>query len=137
MRNVQEIWDKWEFGNGEFIGDSRPIGRVTVETDYYLNLSGPSVGTSNRGPFRWYQRCDNSQIETEIPNIQSIQIQRSIDSDAATCNISIYNMWHEDFGEQPSGPVGQLGMPGYLGPDYGRSPESEARWGQTINAAGS
>ncbi len=133
MRDIENIWTKWDTGNGEFVGDNRPIARVTVEKDYYLNYSDANVGLSNRGPFRWYQRCDNSQVETEIPNIQSIQIQRSIDSDAATATIQIYNMWHEDFGDQPSGPIGQLGMPGYLGPDYGASADAAARWGQTAN----
>lgn len=132
MRDIQNIWDKWTDGNGEMVGDSRPIGRVTVEKDFYLNLSETNVGLSNRGPFRWYQRFANDQVETEVPNIKTIQIQRSIDSDAATCTITLNNMWHENFGEV-TGAVGQLGLPGYLGPDYGATGEAEARWGQTKN----
>lgn len=131
MRSSQAIQDIWNAG-GPFIGTDRSHGRVTVEPDWYLSKTGKTWGSSHHGPFRWWQREDNSQVEIEIPGVKSIQTDRSVDQDAATCSITIYNqrMNNNDVAGELSS---QLGNPGYYTPDRGRSPEANSRWNQGTN----
>lgn len=119
------IWDAWGRG-GPFVGDAAPHGRVTVEKDWWLNLQ-MAAGTYQKCPIRWYQRADGSQVETEVPNVKSIDIDRSIDTDAGSCTIQIYNQKM-----LPNAAAGSssdsLGQPGYFTWRF-RSPEADARWG--------
>jgi hypothetical protein len=135
MKNLPNIWDAFEISDGVMVGDYKPHGRVTVEIDWVLNLTSAVYGLSNRGPYRWFQREDNSQVETELPNVEQINIRRSIDADAATCDITIANQEHYDHSETPADGVGttQLGRPGYYTWTYGQSAEAQARWGQVEN----
>ena len=135
MKNLTKMWDAWEISGGKLIGDYKPHGRVTVEKDWQLNVTGAVYGTSNRGPYRWFQREDNLQVETEVPNVESIETQRSIDADAGTASITLSNQNHYDHGEEPADGSGttQLGRPGYYTWTYGQSDEAQARWGQIEN----
>lgn len=81
----------WAHG-GPFIGPDRSDARITVEKDWRLNLIYNAItNDATKLPFRWFQRADNSQVETEIPNVKSVAWDRSIDSDAASCTIELYN----------------------------------------------
>ncbi len=137
IKDISKIWDAWDLSEGKFIGQYKPHGRVTVEPDWQLNLTDETIGNSNRGPFRWYQRCDNSQIEVEIPNILSIDLDRSIDSDASSCTIRLANQKMYDF--DLSTPDSsreldtQLGRPGYFWFERGKTEDAQARWGQITN----
>lgn len=122
------LWALWS-GGGPFIGDAgAPHGRVTVEPGWYLNAEGPVVGNFNRGPVRWWQRAANDQVEVEVPNIKSINIERSIDTDAASCDIELTNQIH--VANLSSAPAHSLGQPGAYTWNYGESPEARARWQQ-------
>lgn len=132
MRDLAPMWDAWDLADGKFFGEFKANSRVTVEPDWELNLSPTVVGANNKGPFRWFQRQDESQVEIEIPNVKSVSIDRGLDSDAATCTIVLHNQWHEDLGEQPELP-GQLGMPGYFTFNRGKNPDAVARWNQQVN----
>lgn len=128
MRTIPpEMWRLWSKG-GPFIGDlGKPHGRVTVEKDWFLNLaSDVSTPTPTKLPFRWYQRIDNSQVETELPNLKTIDIDRSLDSDAASCSISLYNTTME---RNHVGQNKRLGDPGFL---TWRTPSlaAKSRWDQ-------
>jgi hypothetical protein len=131
MKQVDNIWDVWD--NGLYVGDRRSHGRVTVEPDWMLNVTGSSYADSKRGPFRYYQRADNSQVELEVPNVKDINIDRSIDTDISSCTINVYNQWMDTNGATPD-LQGQLGKPGYLSWGHGSSPESAARWNQSTNS---
>lgn len=132
MRTAPEIMALWNAG-GPFIGDSgAPHGRVTVEESFVLTATGKHVGNYSRGPVRWFQRADNSQVETEVPNIKSIQIDRGIDTDAATCTIILQNQLMLDNGETPFD-VNELGQPGYYTWGRGNTVESHDRWGHFVN----
>ena len=63
-------------------------GRVTVEPTFWLNV----MQGCDKGPYRWFQRQDDSQVEIEVPNVKTIAIDRGIDQDAASCTITIYNV---------------------------------------------
>lgn len=130
------IWNLWGAG-GPFIGDNGAShGRVTVEIGWLLRKSATStVGGNQKGPFRWFQRSDNSQVETEIPNIMSIDINRTIDTDAATCTIVMLNTSMDQNSETPLiGTLGEsVGKPGFFWPGRGDSAVGTTLWGQTAN----
>lgn len=132
MRSAQAIKDLWDAG-GPFIGTDRSHGRVTVEPDWFLTKTTKTWGSGSCGPYRWFQREDNSQTEVEIPGIKTIKIDRSVDQDAATCTITLYNQSMDD-NDEAGELVSQLGNPGYYTPDRGRSPETNARWNQGANS---
>lgn len=131
MRDLPVIRNVWEQANGKFVGSDKPHGRVTIEPGFQLNLTGAQYGASDKGPYRWFQRSDNSQTEIEVPNILTIKIDRSIDQDAAKCEISIANQWHDANGVVSSSPD-SLGNPGYFSFNHGQSSVS-ADFGQVAN----
>lgn len=126
MRTVpSSMWDLWAQG-GPFIGENKPGGRVTVEPGWYLNTDS-SVFTpdASKLPYRWFQRIDNSQTEVEVPNIKSIDINRTLDSDAATFEVIMYNV---EMDLNTSGRSSRLGVRGrYTWQD--RNLSAFARWG--------
>lgn len=122
----QNIFDRIE--SGLLIGDAgAPNGRVTVQADWFLRTTSPVYGNSIRGSYRYYR--DPTAVEHEIPSIQSIQITRSLSQDIATCQITIYNAWHEVNEDQPE-LAGQLGKPGYFWPKRGDG-DSGSTWNQS------
>lgn len=135
MKNESYLWDAWNSSEGVMVGDYRSHGRVTVEKDWYLNRTGAAYGKGKRGPYRYFISESGPGVETEVPNIRSISITRSIDSDVATCKISVYNQWHYDHGEEPDdgADTKQLGRPGYFTWSHGSSSEAQARWNQQTN----
>lgn len=133
MRSSQTIDEIWK--SGFYAGDNRPNTRVTVEPDWYLNVTGQTYGASNAGPYRWFQRESNDQTEIEMPNIKSVQWDRTVDQSVATCNIEMYNqrMVNVD-GATPEEPLPEvLGDPGYYLAEHGVSPEAQALWGHQTN----
>jgi hypothetical protein len=63
----------------------------------------------------------------EVPNVQSIQWDKSIDTDAAECTITISNIAMKanlDIAYDES----ELGFPGFYNPLYGESTDERARW---------
>lgn len=124
------IWDAWTAG-GPFIGDTAPHGRVTVEKDWSLHLQ-TGAGSYQKCPIRWFQRVDNSQVETELPNVKSIEIDRSVDTDAGSCTINVYNQKMLTNASAGSSST-VLGQPGYF-TWRSRSSEASARWGAGAGA---
>lgn len=133
MRTAPEIFALWNAG-GPFIGnDGRPCGRITVETGWELTATtGTTVGDYTKGPIRWFQRKDNSQVEVEIPNIKTIEIQRSLDTDAAQCTIVLQNTRMLQNGTAPAD-TDEVGSPGYYTFNRGESTEAQTRWGHVTN----
>lgn len=123
MRFSPGILDRLE---RQFIGDNKSIGRVTVEPLWNLNSTGASYGGSVRGPYRWFQDVADSGVEWEVPNVKSIDIDRSDTQDIATCTITLSNIWHEGNLETAEDNA-YLGMPGYFWPKRGLEVN---RWGQ-------
>lgn len=136
------IWDFWLNGQNEFVGNSRPNGYVTVEQDWFLNPTSATYGGSlalgqkgvlqkPRGPYRWFQHIDDDQVETPLDNVKSIDIDRSVDTDSASCNIVLDN-FRLDF-NNPVELEGQLGQPGYYTWSRGKSADAVARWNHDTN----
>lgn len=129
MRFVPSMLEKIQ---GQFVGNRRSIGRVSVEPLWSLHETPPSYGGSVRGPYRWFQDAADSGVEWEVPNIKQIEWDRSEGQDLATCTITLTNMWHESNLATPE-LAGQLGMPGYFWPKRGLEIN---RWNQ-IGGTGS
>lgn len=111
-----------------------PCTRVTVEKSWYLNITGATVGTWTRGPAHWFQREDlTKQQETELPNVLSVSMNRSLESDAGTCDIVVMNTAMPAYGQQES-PSGQFGTPGALTWDHGVAQDARARWSHAVNS---
>ena len=128
MRVNKKIFDLID--TGRFIGSNRPSGRVTVEPDFMLNLTIPTYGDTLRGPYRYYVDAADTRVEVEVPQIKSIQIDRSLSQDIATCKIVMYNQFHNDNSVVPELAT-QLGKPGYFWPRRGESAESQLLWNQS------
>jgi hypothetical protein len=120
------------FDEGVFVGGNRSHHRVTVEPYWQLHTTPDAIGTSARGPYRWWQRADNSQLEIEVPNLKTIDIDRSLQQPISTCNIEIFNQWHKlnDEGVSPED-LQQLGDPGHFWFERGKNPQAEDRWDHT------
>lgn len=133
MRVCEGMADILTDSGGVFVGRNRPHGRVTVEPDWQLNATGANYGTGTRGPYRWFQNAANDQTEVEVPNIKSINIDRSTESEVASCTIVIYNQWMND----DAGPVessSKLGRPGYFWPEHGQNSVAVSRWAELSNS---
>lgn len=132
MRTIaSRIWDIWYAGGPAIGSEGAPHGRVTVEPDWYLNTE--AVTNFQGSPVRWWQRDDNSQIEYEMPNIVSIETTRSLDQDAATCTITLDNVWVMANNEISLNDA-KFGKPGYFTFNRGESSDATARWGSTENS---
>ena len=144
MRYNKDFMDLYDTGN--FTGSNRANAVVTIEADWKLNTTdtGPNWGNSIRGPYRWWQNSDNSQTEIELPNLKSIARNHTLNQDASTCTIVIYNQWHDALGEEGATPAvdnlpedyDQLGKPGYFWPGHGSTSESQSLWGQSLSTGG-
>lgn len=148
MRTAPLIQQIWAAG-GPFIGEYKPNTVVTVQDpwstadpyvtngdeDHVIHPTSTKVGNYyQRGvPLRWYQKADGSQAETVVPNIEAVNIDRSIDSDAGTVSITMYNQWMYNNGAAPA-TAAEIGIHGYFTPMHGVSPEAQARWGHETNA---
>lgn len=124
--DVPYVWYTYE------VPDPNPPSPVALLHLPIVEGAPQGVGSYTKAPVRWWQRSDNSQIETEVPNIESIQIDRSIDQDAATCTLTLSNQWHLDNGEVLPGDP-ELGEPGFFSFSRGESAEALSRWNQTTN----
>lgn len=70
----------------------------------------------------------------EVPNVKSINWDRSIDTDAAECTIVISNITHKANTNPSQIDLSTLGFPGYYTPTRGLSADARARWpNQTAN----
>jgi hypothetical protein len=129
MRFVEKIFDR--VASGRLFGtDGAPNGRVTVEPGWMLRATEHVYGNSLRGPYRYY--LDKNRVEYEVPAIQSINISRSSSQNIATCQITIYNSWHEA-NNLPPEQLEQLGKPGYFWPKRGEVNDTTVDWNHAIS----
>jgi hypothetical protein len=100
-----DLFEKWQelFASGAMVGPDRPVGRVTLGMNHIR-----SIKSERPGPWRYMQFSHAEH--TEI-NVKSIEIDRSLGSDAATCTIVIDNA--HVFPKAPEGVDTGPGAPGY------------------------
>lgn len=119
--------------SGVLVGDYKAQVRLTVEPDWYLYTTvAGETGTMpvERTPVRWYQNAANDQTEIEIPNVIDYSADRTVGQQAASCTITIDNIWMD---ENLEGDGVRLGKKGYFTPHHGATIEAQARWGQVPN----
>lgn len=133
MRQLTTIRTILNESDNKFIGTSKPHGRVTVEEDWQLTTTSNVYGKLENGPYRWWARDDVAPTETEVPNIESISINRSLDQDAATCTIVISNQLMLSNNTSPINST-DFGQPGYYGYNYGNAPDAQSLWGHSENS---
>lgn len=133
------------FANGgPFIGANRSNAIVTVEKDWFLTEAdvsgryfengGNEMHVKRRNPVRWFQRANNSQDETIIPNVKKISIDRNLGQDAAGCDITILNTrMKSNNGSMINAKTGDFGDPGFLTFNHGYSQAARDRWGYSTN----
>lgn len=88
------ITTAWE--SGQFTGSSRSIARVTVQR---TAISTQKVTRK----FRWATYAfGNPHPMRELPNVKAVRWNRSVDQDAATCEIDLYNVRPLPIGQAPN-----------------------------------
>lgn len=121
MRDVkQAIKDAWAIG--DFTGDRRPIGRVTIQQGK-LKLHDVGYNVYATVPFGL------EEVPRELPNVKSISWDRDVQAEIATCTLELYNTEPLPIGAQVSR---RLDQPGYFTFNRGKE-EFSARWGHTPN----
>lgn len=99
---------------GAMVGKDRAVGRVTWAKETLSQVNAQKAGV---GVLRWIELLNAHEVDMGN-NIISIDIDRSIGQDAATCTIKVANMWGTT--SQPEG-LDTLGRPGFLTPGRGES----------------
>lgn len=142
MRNNGYISQLFVNG-GPFVGRDRANAVVTVEKDWFLHehsVAGKYFANgenefhvNRRNPVRWFQRADNSQVETVVPNVKTISIDRSLSQDAAGCEIKILNTKMKQNTASSVAYDDEFGDPGFLTFNRGYEKSALDRWGQEIN----
>lgn len=123
MREVPSVMEqRWR--EGSYIGDSRPVARVTVQ-QARVALYDSGINTWSSIIF------DNPNTPVEITAVKSVDWDRSIDQDAATASIVLWNTADLAVGEQPFN-AEELDLPGIYtyqldGAMYGRLPDDLAQ----------
>jgi hypothetical protein len=127
------------------MGVIRPMVRATIEklniglVPYDMSTlravgSGASTVALPReesGVFASAQFCW-ADTPKELPNIKSVRWSRSIDSDAASCDIQLYNTDPLPLGQTPPDDY-EFDVLGAYTPNRGKTAAAQSRWGQTAN----
>lgn len=127
------MWGTWQSpGAWDHMktGRLKPHAVVTVEKDWWLTKSNhtnpaytppPFRGGFPYSPIRWWKRRSNNQVETELPPVKSINWERSIDQDVASCTIELVNQKMDSLtGPRESSNTSKIGNPGYYSPGRGK-----------------
>jgi hypothetical protein len=128
------IMDLWVSG-GPFVGTNRANGYVTVEPGWSLHETADIDPLSPYGVVRsWF---GTPTTIYEVPNVKTIQIERSLDADASSCTFTIVNQKMDaNNSYDPFKIAGfqfSIGNPGYYSPTRGDTSLAASRWGQLPN----
>ena len=115
----------WEAG--DFTGANRPIARVTIQR---MNIKLQKVDPKRLFATAMFGQSD---VPVELPNVKSVEWDRSTSTDAATCTIVFYNTAPLPLGNTPL-TSGDFDMPGYYTYNYGETSWALSRWGQHPNS---
>lgn len=121
------------------VGEAQPVTRITVDLNWYLNPTSGLLGARavDKLPVRWWQSKDNASnfaaSEMEIPNLKTVIIDRSMQNQAGTIQVVMYNTVAPPDGEGGDSPQA-FGRPGYFSYARGQAGETSVRWGQAPNS---
>lgn len=112
--------------SGEYIGDTKPMARVTVHHPNVKLVRTPENLFATL-PF------GGGSVPKELPNVRSVEWNRDTDSDVASATIAFYNTDPLPLGEAPTAPsAGELDRPGWYTYNRGSTAYSR-RWGHEPN----
>lgn len=122
MRDVPaELTAAWFSGN--FIGNRRPMARVTVQVPAMrLRLTPQNRFTDII--------FGSTHRPKELPNVRSVEWDRDVDQDIAEATFTFYNIAPLPIGQLPTN--GDLDQPGFYTYSRGKTQYS-ARWGHVPN----
>jgi hypothetical protein len=112
---------------GEFTGDKQPMARVTIQKMHIQLQKVDKERLFSTAVF------GQGEIPRELPNIKSVEWERSVGADVATCTIVLYNTAPLPLGDTPP-TGGDFDLPGYYTFNYGATSWSNSRWGHEGNA---
>lgn len=117
---TEEMWDIWE--SGKFVGPNRPTTRITVSQRVVKRFDGSN--------WRTILFDQAEQLEVEIPNLQTVTIDRRSDADAASLSFTFLNQLPVT-AYDPKNADGDLGQPGHFTFRRGQSVDADGRnrWG--------
>jgi len=96
--------------SGQMVGKDRPVARVTWAKEEVRSVPAQKPGVDI------LRYMGQRTSELELGGIRTIDIDRSIGQDSATCTITLWNTW--DATSQPEG-IDTAGRKGYLTPGRG------------------
>lgn len=112
--------------SGDYVGqDSRAMVRATIQR---LDMLLVPKGRWHYASAIWGQ---NAWV-TELPNIKALTWERAVDTDAATCTLTLYNTAPLPMGNTPPNEY-DFGQPGWYTTDRGAKTWSHDRWGYDAN----
>ncbi len=124
MREISEFTnDAWL--SGDYVGERRAFVRATLQRLHMLLVP------HGRDKYASAIFGQNSK-PAEIPNLKSVHWERTVDIDAATCDIVLYNAAPLTVGDTPVN-NSDLGQPGYYTYEHGLTEFSQTRWGHERN----
>jgi len=121
------------------VGEAQPVTRITVDENWYLNPTSGLLGSRavQKLPVRWWQSKDEASnfaaSEVELPNLKTVVIDRSMQNQAGTIQVVMYNTVAPPNGEGGDVPDA-FGSPGYFSYARGQAGETSVRWGQKTNS---
>lgn len=124
MRTIDSATtDAWL--SGDYTGERRPMVRATIARLHAITV-----------PFRSQVYCSavwgQNARPRELPNIKSVKWSRSLDADAATMTMELFNTRQLAIGTLPERNE-DLGEPGWFTYNRGKTSWSTSRWGQQAN----
>lgn len=114
----------YDWQEGVFLGAKRAFGRVTIQKP---KLSTSKIYTESYATLPFHQ----ASRPRELPNVKSINWERSVDAEAATCTVVLWNTTPLQPGMHPEG-AGVLDLPGWFTYNRGDS-EYSTSWGHAPN----
>lgn len=116
-----------KIAEGDFVGENKATARVTI-----CPLPAPGVyKVGDQTYFSHVFRADPSFFK-ELPNVKSVQWERSIDSEVATCTIELFNTRPLPPGTGPD-TGNTFDLLGYYTYNRGDTPYSSTAWGHAKN----
>lgn len=130
MRRMPEGMERaWR--SGQFVGSQRAMARVTIVQPWLeLHRHDEDMYATLLFGIRSYSGTPNYAQPVELPNVKSVEWDRTVESDAGEATLEFYNTYAHDLGDIPD--IADLYAPGYYTYNRGQAPHS-SRWSHEEN----
>lgn len=130
MRRMPEGMERaWR--SGQFVGSQRAMARVTIVQPWLeLHRHDEDMYATLLFGIRSYSGTPNYAQPVELPNVKSVEWDRTVESDAGEATLEFYNTYAHDLGDIPD--TSDLYAPGYYTYNRGQTQYS-SRWSHEEN----